>query len=246
MKNLGRRLKDAARLRLNATFFSSSSIVRTIHIVWVGDQSKRPDQWINSWRRKNPGWMVRVWGNSELTSLEWVNGKHISEMLNRQVWNGVADMMRWEILDKYGGFAVDADSVCVRPLEKWLFEPQIFACWENELRVPGVIASGYVYSRPGNPLIRQIISDIYELPDVAGPAHKSVGPFRLTDTYRSMNYADLTIYPSHYFIPTHYTGLKYQGSGPIFADQMWYSTGRAQARARARAQAARQDSEDPP
>jgi hypothetical protein len=39
-----------------------------------------------------------------------------------------------------------------------------------------------------------------------------------------MRYIDLTIYPSHYFIPTHLTGLKYQGSGPVFAEQLWATT----------------------
>lgn len=245
MKNFGRRLKTAARLRLNAMLSDTSSITRTIHIVWVGDQSKRPDRWINSWRHKNPGWTVRVWGNSELTSLEWINHKHISEMLNRQAWEGVADMMRWEILDKHGGFAVDADSLCVRTLENWLFEPQIFAGWENELRRPGLIANGYVYARPGNPLVREIISDIYDLEHVPGPAYLMVGPYRLTDTFRRMKYTDLTIYPSHYFIPTHHTGLKYQGSGPVFAQQMWSNT-RQRFEERAKAQAAQDAEASPP
>ena len=65
----------------------------------------------------------------------------MSDMLNRQVWEGVADMMRWEILDQHGGFAVDADSICIRPLEDWLFEPRIFACWENEIARPGLASA---------------------------------------------------------------------------------------------------------
>ena len=214
MKGLGRRLKNTAKRRWKAVFASSPSIMRTIHIVWVGDESKRPDKWIETWRQKNPDWTVRIWGNHELTSLNWENHKHISQMLNRKEWPGVADMMRWEILDKYGGFAVDADSICVRPLENWLFEPHIFACWDNEILLPGIIANGYVYSHPGDPLIRQIIDDIYDLPNMSDQASKMTGPKRITDTFRRMRYTDLTIYPSHYFIPGHWSGLNYKGSGP--------------------------------
>jgi glycosyltransferase involved in cell wall biosynthesis len=201
-------------------------IFRTIHVVWVGDEKKCPDQCIQTWREKNPDWNLRVWGNDELRSEEWENADHIRQMLTRELC-GVADMMRWEILDRYGGFAIDADSICDRPLEDWLFEPEIFACWENEIARPGLIANGYVYSHPGNALIRQVISDIRSLPDVKqGLAWEITGPKRLTETYRRMAFADLTIYPSHYFMPSHLTGTSYTGSGPVFARQLW---GRARA-----------------
>jgi mannosyltransferase OCH1-like enzyme len=200
-------------------------IFRTIHIVWIGDETRRPDNCIETWRQMNPDWIVRVWGNQELLSEDWQNMQHIREMVTRE-WNGVADMMRWEILERLGGFAVDADSVCVRPLEDWLFEPDIFACWENEIERPGLIAAGYVYSHPRNALIRQIISDIQDLPDMTGgEAWQLVGPRRLTDTVRKMRYTGITLYPSHYFIPEHYiAGVSYSGLGPIFAKQLWGST----------------------
>ena len=227
MKQAARRLLGAAfRRRANSVRSASYSFLRTIHIVWIGDESKRPENCIDSWRQKNPGWTVRVWGNRELTSLEWENHKHMSDMLSRQVWDGVADMMRWEILDKYGGFAVDADSISVRPLEDWLFEPRVFSCWENEIARPGLIANGYFYSHPGNALVRQIIRDIYDLPEMAGLPFRLTGPLRLTNTFHQMRYNELTIYPSHYFIPTHFAGLKYEGNGPIFAQQLWHSTKR--------------------
>ena len=33
-------------------------------------------------------------------------------------WNGKADILRWEILYKYGGVFVDADSICIEPFDK--------------------------------------------------------------------------------------------------------------------------------
>jgi len=239
LKRLVAKLKSAFARRKTAATARSSSIIRTIHIVWIGDENKRPDKWIDSWRQKNPAWTVRVWGNQELTSLEWENHKHISEMLNRAEWPGVADMMRWEILYKYGGFAVDADSICIRPLEDWLFEAEVFACWENEIIIPGLIANGYVYSHPGNPLIREIIDDIYEQPSMSDTAPAMTGPLRLTRAFRRLRYSDLTIYPSHFFIPSHYRGLSYNGSGPVFARQFWLST--RQTLAQMRAQQAKPD-----
>src|SRR4051812_1372974 len=160
MKNVRRFLKRAVMPRWRHNSAGSPSIVRTIHIIWIGDERKRPNKEINSWQENNPDWTVRVWGNRELTSMEWVNHKHLSVLLNRQKWQGVTDIMRWEILDKHGGFAVEAESTNLRPLEDWLFEARIFACWENEIARPGLIASGYVYAQPGNELIQQVIQDI--------------------------------------------------------------------------------------
>jgi mannosyltransferase OCH1-like enzyme len=225
VKDFEKGLKSAAIWLWNRISGKKFRIFRTIHIVWVGDENKRPNRFIETWRRKNPNWTVRVWGNDELTSLNWINHKHISQMLARRELPGVADMLRWEILAKHGGIAIDADSVCIRPLEDWLFEPSVFACWENEIARPGLIANGFVYSHPGNPLIQQVIDDIHDLPNMdEGQPWTLTGPKRLTDTFRSMPYRDLTIYPSHYFLPSHYTGHSYCGSGPVFANQFWSNT----------------------
>lgn len=203
---------------------TSSSIPRTIHIIWVGDESKRPDNCIDTWRRHNPDWAVRVWGNAELASYGWINGEHMKAMARREL-NGVADLMRWEILYREGGFVVDADSICRRPLEPWLFEGEAMACWESELIRPGLIAAGYVASAPENPFFGQMIQDLQKLPHVDDRmAWQSVGPLFLTECYRLYRYNGLTIWPSHLFIPQHFTGLRYAGGGAVFADQEWGST----------------------
>lgn len=202
-----------------------SSIVRTIHIVWIGDLAKRPDQCINSWIEKNPTWNVILWGNDELRTINWENSSNMRAMLTRELC-GVADMMRWEILYHHGGFAVDADSFCMRSLEDWLFEPEFFASWESEVARPGLVANGHVYSRPGNPLIRDIIDDIKNLSTLEGSmAWELTGPKRLTETIRKMNFTGVTVYPSHFFMPQHFTGTSYSGSGQVFARQFWGGSG---------------------
>jgi len=55
-------------------------------------------------------------------------------------------------------------------------------------------------------------------------AWKTVGPQRLTDSYCRYAYHALDILPSHYFIPDHFSGLCYDGSGIIYARQQWAAT----------------------
>ena len=201
-------------------------IPKTIHVVWVGDESRRPDNCINTWAEHNPDWTVKIWGNELLASTAWINTDHMRAMSTREL-NGVADMMRWEILYNEGGFAVDADSVCVRPLDDTLMDREAFACWESEIARPGLIAAGYVACKAGNPFVGQIINDIHNEATVVNDlAWKTVGPQRLTQAYRRYAYHGLDILPSHYFIPEHFTGVRYDGPGIVYARQEWAGTKR--------------------
>lgn len=202
-------------------------IPKLLHIIWVGDESRRPDNCIRTWVERNPSWAVRVWGNAELAGVGWWNARHMRQMAQREL-NGVADMMRWEILCREGGLVVDADSACVRPLDDWLLEHEAFACWESEIARPGLVAAGYVACHPGDPFVGQIVRDIHAAPTVCDAmAWQTVGPQRITDAHRRYRYAGLTILPSHYFIPEHFTGQAYAGRGPVYARQFWGSTRRS-------------------
>lgn len=198
-------------------------IPKILHFVWVGDETKRPDNCIQTWKDKNPDYEIRIWGNKELKETPWHNHEHMKAMGQKEL-NGLADIMRYEILYYHGGISLDADSVCVRPLEDWLLETEDFACWESELARPGLIAAGYMGAIKGSLFQSQIIQDILAEQTVTDRmAWESVGPLRVTNTFRKTGWP-LTIYPSHYFIPEHFSGHKYEGKGPVFANQLWGST----------------------
>ena len=199
-------------------------IPKLIHFIWVGDETKCPTNCMDTWRAHHPDWDFKLWGNAELNALPWVNRRHMTEMYGREL-NGVADMMRWEILHANGGIVVDADSICLRPLDDHLLECEAFACWENEIARPGLIAAGYFGCEAGNPFVKQIIEDILAEESVTHEmAWKTVGPLRLTQSHRKHAYSKLRIYPSHYFIPQHFSGATYDGDDPVYAHQLWGST----------------------
>lgn len=205
---------------------TASRIPPVIHIIWVGDESRRPEAAIDSWRRLNPAITVRVWGNADLAGRSWRNAHHMTEMWDKEL-NGVADLMRYEILFDEGGFAVDADCFCLRPLDDFLFEHDPFACWENEIARPGLISCGFFAASPGNPMIGTIIDDMANETTLTNRmAWESTGPLRLTQTVQKLRYSALTIFPSHFFLPRHYTGVTYSGPGRIYADHYWGSTQR--------------------
>ena len=134
-------------------------IPKILHFIWVGDDARRPDNCIGTWMRHHPDWTIKIWDNASLSENEWVNAAHMRAMFGREL-NGVADMMRWEILYNEGGIVIDADSVCLRPLDDSLLDCDAFACWESEMARPGLIAAGYFGCGAGNEFVGQIILDI--------------------------------------------------------------------------------------
>jgi mannosyltransferase OCH1-like enzyme len=189
-------------------------IPKTIHQIWIGPLPA-PTRLTSTWRTMHPDWEYRLWTDHT----GWENQSQIDIMSE---WNGKADIMRYEILEKYGGILVDADSECVQPLDESFLVHEAFACWENEILRPGLVATGYVGACKGSSLMRKCI-DAIKVRDIGGvPAWQCVGPGLFTEVSRG--YEGLYIYPARTFIPIHYTGLAAPGRSPIYAKQYWGST----------------------
>lgn len=73
---------------------------------------------IESWRRKNPGWTVRVLDDAKLGN--WVDMKDVRELNPRITIQAFSDVLRWRLLAQYGGVWADATLYCNRPLDDWL------------------------------------------------------------------------------------------------------------------------------
>ena len=200
-------------------------IPKIIHQIWVGDQSKRPDDLIQTWKDKNPTWEHMLWTDDNLPK---IRNKIQFDAMNELA--GKADILRYELLFDHGGFFIDADAECVNPLDDFFTDNDSFCCWENEYIRTGLMSNGYLAASKGNDLMKKMIERISMMPDVAlsnAPnltAWKIVGPQFLTSTVQQMQYNKLRIYPSHYFIPRHYSGLEYSGNEKVYAKQYWGST----------------------
>jgi mannosyltransferase OCH1-like enzyme len=198
-------------------------ISKKLHFVWIGDESKRPDHCIDTWKTINPDYEVKVWGNDDLKSHKWFNAKHIQDMVRHELC-GVADLMRYEILYNEGGITLDADSVCLAPLEDWLLKPDAFAHWEQETRRLGLINVSVMASVPENPFFGECIERLRAKESlVKERAWITTGPMHITEVYHQTEYP-LTVYPSHYFTRDHFSGYRYEGNGHCFATQFWGST----------------------
>ena len=188
-------------------------IPRILHQIWIGPHAA-PSALMVTWKRAHPDWAYRVWTNEK----GWRSQAQIDAM---REWNGKADIMRYEILLEHGGVCFDADAECVRPLDDAFLEHEAFACWENEVARPGLIATGYLGARPGSPIMRDAVEAV-GLRSMREPAWICTGPMLFTEV--AARHPELHVYPARTFIPEHYSGLPAPGDAPIYARQFWGST----------------------
>lgn len=211
-------------------------IPKIIHQLWIGPKPA-PINLMNTWKEKHPDFEYIFWNEEEIKKRgilfecqEKING--VTEL------NGKADIMRWEILYKYGGVFIDADSICIEPIHDLLLLNKCFASYENEaVRGKGWSQDEFILG-PTHPLIAtgtMAFTPNHELPKLAiewiknntvnhRRAWVTVGPGLLTRLFFSKIWSDIIILPSHYFLPIHHSGIKYTAHEKVYAYQEWGST----------------------
>ena len=201
-------------------------IPKIIHQLWIGPKPA-PTKFMDTWRDKNPEFTYIRWNEEEIKT-RLLKLQCIEKIGEMEEINGKADIIRWEILYNYGGIFIDADSICIEPIDDMLMNTKAFAGYEQEEIRKGLIATGTMGFPPKHPLVKKAIEWI-ENNDISvrktqQRAWITVGPGLLTKMYNTGKFNDLTIFPSYYFLPIHCTGLEYKGHGKVYAYQEWGST----------------------
>lgn len=205
---------------------ATTTIPKIIHQLWIGPKP-RPSKFMDTWKDKHPDFEYIWWSESEIKNrgLKLECTKQIDDMSEI---NGKADIIRWEILYHYGGFFMDADSICIKPFDNLIMYQKAFAGYENEQVRKGLVATGTMGFPPKHPLCRAAIDWILRndvsVERTGNRAWKSVGPGLLTRLLQTGLYKDVTIFPSYFFLPVHHTGITYNGHNKVYAYQEWGST----------------------
>lgn len=201
-------------------------IPKIIHQLWIGDIPP-PINLMNTWKEKNPEFEYIFWNEEEFKKRN-ITFKCQEKIEDIEQICGKVDIMRWELLYKYGGIFIDADSICIEPLDELIYKKNSFAGWEHEIVRPGLIAIGTMGFSIKHPLIKEAINWIYNnevsQKKTFKMAWQVVGPCLLTALYNTGIYNDIYIFPSYYFLPIHHTKKEYNGHGKIYAYQVWGST----------------------
>lgn len=201
-------------------------IPKILHQIWIGPKPA-PTKFMDTFRDKHPDFEYIRWTETEIAKrgfqLECTDAfNRMSEI------NGKADILRWELLYKYGGIFQDADSACIEPFDDIFLEKMAFAGFENETARAGLVATGTMGFPPKHPLCRAAIDWMLSndsCPETCGKrAWYTVGPGLLTRLLETGKYPDFSVFPSYSFIPYHFTGIEYNGHKKVYCFQEWGST----------------------
>lgn len=185
-------------------------IPKVIHFIWVG--SDLPPQYqkiIQEWRLKNPEFEVLIWDDEKVSQFRpsMVNGDLFDDAPR---FGGKSDILRYEILKKYGGLYVDTDFLCKANFsdihDKYSFYAGI--CLEK----PVQLNNGIMASAPNHPILDVCIAQMtLDNPwNIACPETLvlfQTGPWALTRSVlhyinqQTTDYDGLILFPSQTFHP---------------------------------------------
>lgn len=177
-------------------------IPQIIHQIWIG-KNKKPDIWMNTWinelnNRKN--WTYMFWDEKSISKLNLIN-KDLYE--NEKDYACKADILRYEILYKYGGIYIDADIVLLNSNFFNLFENnnnEFCVGWEPDKKL---LSNSIIACNINNNIMKNIIINCrknYLINRKKYYPYQVTGPYLITNLYIKYK-LNITIYPSILFYP---------------------------------------------
>jgi Glycosyltransferase sugar-binding region containing DXD motif len=119
-------------------------IPRVLHRVWVGP-AEMPDAYVefgHGFARLHPDWEMRLWTDADLASLDITDAERGRARSPAELSN----VVRYEVVKRFGGVFFDADMECRQPLDGLLAGVEAFAA----LELPGRAACGALGAVPGH------------------------------------------------------------------------------------------------
>jgi mannosyltransferase OCH1-like enzyme len=168
-------------------------IPHIFHQIWVG-----PDpfldgfgEWRESWKAHHPGWEFRLWTDENLPG-DFRNPEAY-EHGRRPVER--ADIIRLEVLWKYGGVYVDADMECRKPIDALIEGLDFFGLCIK----PGRLTNTVIGAAPRHAILDRALDEVRpQDPDAPFDKTKS-GPVFLDNVVK--DFQPVTMFPRETFYP---------------------------------------------
>ena len=167
-------------------------IPRIFHHIWVGP-NPLPDEYRDyreTWRHHHPDWEMHLWTEDNLPT-DLVR-KEAYERLRRPAER--SDIIRLEMLLRFGGLYVDTDVECLRSIEP-LLEGIDFCTSYNR---PGMLSNAFIGASPGHPILEQAVRELRPV-KAYGIDKWGTGPYFISKVLRQ--HPEVTILPPEYFQP---------------------------------------------
>jgi len=149
-------------------------IPRLLHIVWIG-RSAQPESlagYVSKWKELMPHWSVRLWTNDDL---EEVSPEVLVKINEAEKGTQKADILKYYIVEKYGGVYVDADVEPVKSLDPLLYLSDLVICHDNEITWE-YISVGFFAASPNHPVLSKAVELCLNAQLNTDAPHLTTGP----------------------------------------------------------------------
>lgn len=179
-------------------------IPRVFHRIWVGGAEP---EWMarlaDSWREHHPGWELRQWTDDTVPDLFPLHNQAVYDQAEVTAADHVgqlrADVLRLEILYRFGGVYIDADFEALRAIDSLLDGVDAFAAWEQQDKWVNNAILGCV---PRHRFVGRLVDGLADHVDRHMGARPNVltGPRFVTEVYRRCP-GELTVFDQRLFYP---------------------------------------------
>lgn len=193
-------------------------IPKIIHQIWIGP--KQPPAEMEEWRL--PGWYYMLWDEKAIDSLGLKNKVIYDQYIADGKFSGAANVARAEILERFGGVYIDADSKMKHTLDGAPFlDWDLFTAFEaDNFYVDGMqlVANGIIGCTPHNQVLKDYVEALSKIEELH-PSWRKTGP--LLWTKFAPKHSAL---PAYTFLPVHHSGKVNKVEGTIYCSQFWGTT----------------------
>ena len=191
----------------NVTPSKKPKIPKIIHVVWINGKiedcsvPQELKKYIVTWIEKNPDWKFKLWTDADVAKITLDNQDLYDDAINFGV---KSDILKYEIVYRYGGVYVDTDFECLQPLD--IFHH----CYDFYVGIQPLdtqylqLGAALFAAKPGHPLLKHVIDTMknsYEThegaPAKTGPIHFTRAFFDVADKLDTIDVA----FPASYFYP---------------------------------------------
>ena len=146
---------------------SLTTIPKIIHQIWIGtpvtELPQHKQAFMETWKSKlDKDWQYMLWTDQNVTrnnfDLTWdflQKTKRIANETGENKFAQLADLMRYEIVYKFGGFYVDTNMECFRSLESYTNHTLVVS-HENGLPSPNSCSNGFFGAIKGHPMLKEM------------------------------------------------------------------------------------------
>jgi len=186
-------------------------IPKIIHQIWLGSPlPEKYKEWTKSWKKFNPNYEYRLWTDKDIPGLKMSNMHNFERITNYGVRS---DIMRYNILNRFGGIYADTDFECLRSFSDFEYL-NFFISVGYPTKVE--LYPGLIGCTPNNPIMSKIVEGVSTITVrdlIKNRALATTGAYFFTDTFfkviQQYTPGVLAFPPADYFYPfPNYKGHK--------------------------------------